>query len=132
MSLLSLIDPISTLLDKFVPDADEKHKIAFELATLSEQNAQEIATAQIAVNMAEANSKSIFKGGWRPFVGWVCGFALAYVAILEPIMRFIATMLGYTVDFPVIDTTLTMQILMGMLGLGSLRSFEKSKGVAAK
>ena len=132
MSLLSLIDPISTLLDKFVPDADEKQKIAFELATLSEQNAQEIATAQIAVNMAEANSKSIFKGGWRPFVGWVCGFALAYVAILEPIMRFIATMLGYTVDFPVIDTTLTMQILMGMLGLGSLRSFEKAKGVAAK
>jgi len=62
----------------------------------------------------------------------VCGFGLGYVAIIEPIARFVATMTGYTGAFPAIDTTLTMQVLIGMLGLGGLRSLDKFNGVAAK
>jgi len=82
---------------------------------------------QMAINAKEAEHKSVFVAGWRPFVGWVGGFSLAYVSIIEPLMRFIATMTGYTGDFPIIDTTLNMQILMGMLGIAGMRSYDKKQ-----
>lgn len=86
--------------------------------------------AQIDVNKAEAQNTNWFVAGWRPFVGWIGGFALAYAAIIEPIARFTANvMYHYTGAFPIIDTNLTMQVLMGMLGLGIMRTYEKSKNV---
>jgi len=85
--------------------------------------------AQIAVNAEEAKSTNWFVAGWRPFVGWVCGVALAYVAVVEPLARFVAaTLFAYNGAFPIIDTTLTMQVLLGMLGLGAMRSVEKTRG----
>ena len=97
---------------------------------LAELNAQvQLLTGQLDINKIEAASKSLFVAGWRPFIGWVCGFGLAYAAIIEPLMRFIATMLDYTGEFPVIDTSITMQVLLGMLGLGAMRTREKEKGV---
>lgn len=85
--------------------------------------------AQLDVDKAEAASTNWFVAGWRPFVGWVCGSGLAYVAILEPLARFAAQVgFQYTGAFPAIDTTLTMQVLLGMLGLGAMRSVEKVKG----
>ena len=83
---------------------------------------------QINVNATEASHKSIFVAGWRPFVGWVCGFGLLYASVIEPLMRFIATVNDYTGTFPVLDTTITMQVLLGMLGLGLMRTKEKEKG----
>ena len=89
--------------------------------------------AQIGVNTEEAKSSSVFVAGWRPFVGWVGGFALAYSAILEPLLRFGASVWGgYHGEFPVIDTTITMQVLTGLLGLGAMRSYDKKQGVASK
>ena len=85
--------------------------------------------AQIATNTEEAKSINWFVAGWRPFVGWVGGFALAYAAILEPLMRFCAVQFGYHGAFPILDTSITLQVLMGMLGLGGMRSFEKYKDV---
>lgn len=85
--------------------------------------------AQIDVNKTEAGSTNWFVAGWRPFIGWTCGLALAYVAIVEPMARFAAQVwFKYLGAFPVIDTTLTMQVLLGMLGLGAMRSLEKVKG----
>ena len=84
---------------------------------------------QLEINKIEANHKSIFVAGWRPFIGWSCGFALAYASILEPLMRFIAYTSGFEGTFPIIDTTITMQVLMGMLGFGAFRTHEKVKGV---
>ena len=85
---------------------------------------------QMAINAKEAEHKSVFVAGWRPFVGWVCGFSLGYVGLLEPFMRFIAsTMFGYEGDYPKIDTTLTVPVLLGMLGISHHRSQDKSKGV---
>ena len=85
--------------------------------------------AQIAVNQEEAKHTSLFIAGWRPFIGWACGFALVYCAIIEPILRFAAQVwFGYTGGFPTIDTNLTMQVLLGILGLAGMRSFEKAKG----
>ena len=88
----------------------------------------DLAKLQIQTNIAEA-AGNWFTAGWRPCIGWVCGAGLAYAALIEPFARFIAKVwFGYTGEFPVIDTTLTMQILMGMLGLGAMRSVEKVKG----
>lgn len=87
--------------------------------------------AQIGVNTEEAKSESIFIAGWRPAVGWVGAIGLAYVAVLEPIGRFIAKVgFDYTGAFPVIDTSLTMQVLSGLIGFGIMRSFDKAKGTA--
>ena len=88
----------------------------------------DLAKLQIQTNIAEA-SGNWFTAGWRPCIGWVCGAGLAYAALIEPFARFIAKVgFGYVGDFPIIDTNLTMQILMGMLGLGAMRSIEKIKG----
>ena len=90
-------------------------------------------TNQTDINKIEAANPSVFVSGWRPFVGWICAFALAYVGILEPLIRFIAQVIfGYKGSFPVIDSTITMQVLLGMLGLSGMRSFDKLKGTDTK
>lgn len=92
-----------------------------------------VMTGQLEINKVEASSTSLFVAGWRPFVGWVCGASLAYAAIIEPVARFLATVLfKYAGAFPAIDNTLTLQILLGLLGLAGMRSWEKEKGVASK
>ena len=77
MSILtSLIGPVTGILDKVIPDKDMKAKLAHELATMADTHAQQALLAQLEINKAEAASGSEFKGGWSPFVGWVCGIAL--------------------------------------------------------
>ena len=134
--LSALFDLGKSAIDKIWPDpikrAEELRKLEEmkQRGDLAELNAHiKLLTGQLEINKIEASHKSIFVAGWRSFVGWVCGFALAYAAILEPLMRFIANMSGYTGKFPVIDTTLTMQVLLGMLGLAGFRTREKEKGV---
>src|SRR5210317_593281 len=85
----ALIGPVTGLLDKFIEDKDQKALLAHELATLADKQANEIALAQIEVNKAEAASGSLFKGGWRPFIGWICGVAFAYHFLLQPFLVFI-------------------------------------------
>ena len=85
MSLItSLIGPVTGILDKFIEDKDQKAKLAHEIATMSDTHAQQALLAQLEINKAEAASGSLFKGGWRPFVGWVCGIAFAYHFVLQP------------------------------------------------
>ena len=87
--------------------------------------------SQTDINKEEAKSSSTWVAGARPFIMWVCGFAFAYATILEPILRFSASVwFGYNGAFPVIDTDLTMQVLFGILGLGLFRTAEKYKGVS--
>ena len=93
----------------------------------------DLAKLQIQTNIEEAKSTNWFVAGWRPAIGWVCGAGLAYAALVEPFARFAAKVwFGYSGEFPVIDTDLTLQILMGMLGLGAMRSVEKVKGAEGK
>jgi hypothetical protein len=123
MSLLTtLIGPVTGLLDKFIEDKDQKNAIAHELATMAERHAQELLKGQLEVNKVEAAHKSLFVAGWRPAIGWVCGIALLYSTILSPILD-----IWFTV--PVVNTSLLQTVLMGMLGLGAMRSYEKTKGV---
>ncbi|MBV5327111.1 MAG: hypothetical protein JZU65_05650 [Chlorobium sp.] len=89
-------------------------------------------SAQTTINLEEAKSEHLFVSGWRPFVGWVCGFALAYVSIFEPFISWCARLAGSLVVFPQIDTTITMQVLVGLLGLGAYRSYDKAQSPAPK
>ena len=127
----ALIGPVTGLLDKFIEDKDQKNALAHEIATMSERHAQQLAMAQIEVNKAEASSGSVFKGGWRPFIGWVCGFAFAYHFILQPILLFGTAAAGVSLPpLPEFDMSQMMPVLLGMLGLGGLRTYEKKTGVS--
>ena len=128
--LQALIGPVTGLLDKFVEDKDQKARLAHDIATMAEKHAHEAAMAQVEVNKAEAGHRSIFVAGWRPFIGWTCGVALAYHFIFAPLILFGATWAGATIpDLPVFDMDSLMTVLLGMLGLGGMRSFEKAKGL---
>ena len=131
MSLLNnLVAPVTGLLDKFIEDKDQKAALAHELATMAAKHAQQLALAQIEVNKAEAASGSFFKGGWRPFVGWVCGVAFAYHFIIQPLVIFILTAIGMDIpDLPEFDMGTLLPVLGGMLGIGGLRTYEKHKGL---
>jgi hypothetical protein len=87
--------------------------------------AAKLAEVQTKINEAEASHRSVFVAGWRPFIGWVCGIGLGYAVFLEPLLRFTFTVKGWEVDFPEINTNVTMQVLLGMLGLAGARSYEK-------
>ena len=128
--LQALIGPITGLLDKFVEDKDQKAALAHELATMSDRHAQELAKGQLEINKAEAASSSLFKGGWRPFIGWTCGAAFAYHFVLQPFLLFAIAVFGVDIPaLPQFDMSTLMTVLMGMLGLGSLRTYEKKTGV---
>jgi len=124
MSILSsLIGPATSLLDKVIEDKDEKNRIAFELSTLAERHANELAKGQLEVNKVEAAHKSLFVAGWRPSIGWCCSLGLLYHVLIAPIA-------GIWVDVPEIDPSLLMTTMTGMLGLGAMRSYEKTRGVS--
>ena len=122
----SVVGIAGKVLDKFIQDKELKSKLQHEM-DMQLHNAN---LAQIDVNKAEAASGSIFKGGWRPFVGWVCGVAMLYHFLLQPIIVFTLSAAGITFDLPEFDMGSLMTILMGLLGLGGLRTFEKHKGIS--
>ena len=124
MSILaSLIGPATSLLDKVIEDKDEKNRIAFELSTLAERHAAELAKGQMEINKVEAAHKSLFVAGWRPSIGWCCSLGLLYHVL-------IAQIAGIWVEVPEIDPSLLMTTMTGMLGLGAMRSYEKTRGVS--
>jgi hypothetical protein len=127
--LQDLIAPVTGLLDKFIEDKDKKNAIAFQLSTMAERHAQELAKAQIAVNQKEAAHKSLFVAGWRPAVGWVCVLGMASNFMVIPLANFALALAESTVVVPILDLTQMMPVLMGMLGLGAMRTMEKTKGV---
>lgn len=132
MSLLgigSIIESVGKVAGDLITTDKEKRQLEIENRKLD----QALDLAQIEVNKIEAASSSLFTSGWRPYIGWGCGTAFLYSAMFEPIMRFVAQVVfDYKGPFPQLDTNLTMQVLLGMLGLAGMRSYEKSKGVATK
>ena len=131
------IAAVSTLADDAVkriwPDATEIEKAKLAQLTAEMQNQYNLVLGQLEINKVEAQSSNWFTSGWRPYVGWVCGTGLAYSTIFEPLFRFIAQVaFSYDGPFPIINTDLTSQILMGMLGFGALRSADKYFGTVKK
>lgn len=136
-ALLSLIPVFSQLLDKILPDKGAADAAKLEMIKLAQQgelaqiNADvSIATAQAETNKVEASSTRLFVAGWRPFVGWICGLAVGFKFIGGPALFMIAQALGHPVELPVIETSELWPLLLGMLGLGGLRTVEKVKGAA--
>jgi hypothetical protein len=122
-----LIGLASKVFDKVFPDPSKAAEAKLELYKLQQSGELAAMLAQTETNKVEAGSSSVFVAGWRPFIGWVCGFALMYQYLVRPII------LGFYPElvFPGLDDNL-WQLLLGMLGLGGLRTFEKTKGVAAQ
>ena len=126
----NLIGPVTGLLDKVIEDKDQKAQLAHEIATMSDNHAQQALMGQLEINKAEAASGSLFKGGWRPFIGWVCGVAFAYHFVLQPLIVFGVSAAGVDIpELPEFDMGSLMTVLMGMLGLGGMRSIEKLKKI---
>ena len=136
----SLFDFGGKLIDKLFPDPQKAQEAKIELFKLQQSGElailaaeTDLAKGQLNVNIEEAKHSNWFVAGWRPACGWVGAAGLAYSAILEPMARFIAAVaMGYVGDFPVLDTTITMQILFGLLGLGAMRSYDKKQGTETK
>lgn len=120
--IAQLIGPVSNLLDKFVVDKDQKAALAHEISTMAVRHGQELAIAQLAVNKEEAKG-NWFQSSWRPATAWVCVVGMAVNYMVSPLLA----PLGVAV--PQVDTSVMMPVLMGLLGLGTLRTFEKTKGV---
>ena len=135
-AITALLNVGEKAIERIWPDpakqAEEKRKL-IEIAQSGDMARLEadvkLLMGQIEINKIEAASDSRVKSWWRPFIGWVCGFSLAYAAILEPFARFACAVYGVDSELPNVDTTITMQILLGMLGLGAYRSYEKKSGV---
>lgn len=111
-----IIDKVAGHVDKFTLDKQEKAELIAE-----------INKAQMEVNKVEAGHTSKFVSGWRPFTGWICATALGYHYILQPLLAFVLSTTGNPVELPVFDMTTLTTVLLGMLGLGGMRSFEKVK-----
>lgn len=135
MSAISILaNPVATLLtdviDRIFPDKDAQAQQRAELLLKAQEIDAELAKGQQAINEQEAASPSLFVAGWRPFIGWVCGVAFAYHFVLQPLITYVAALNGHKVDLPVFDMQQLSTVLMGMLGLGGLRTVEKLKGVS--
>ena len=129
LNLGSLVGPVTGLLDKFIEDKDVKNKLAHDLSTMAERHAQELAKGQLEVNKTEAAHKSLFVAGWRPAVGWTCCLGMASNFLVIPITNFVLALTGSAIVVPLLDTGEMMPVLMGMLGLGAMRTYEKKQGV---
>lgn len=132
----SIFDLGKSVIERIWPDETKRAEELRKLEELKQKgdlahlNAHvQLLVGQMETNKEQAKHKSIFVAGARPAIMWIGAIGLGYAAILEPIIRMVASLCGYTGDFPVIDTTITMQVLFGLLGLGAYRTVEKSKGV---
>lgn len=118
-----LIQPVGDILDKFVADKDLKIKLSHEL----EKEIISLNKAQLEVNKVEAKHSNIFVSGWRPAIGWICGFSIGYHFILEPIIQYILIVNAVQFETPEFDFSQLSTIVMAMLGMSTLRTYEKTK-----
>jgi hypothetical protein len=125
------IGPIIDAFIKRIPDPNERVRAKEEMETRMLDAMTSLVQGQLEINKAEAQHGSIFVAGWRPGIGWICGIALGWNFIVQPIITWAAFATGYDLaGAPTLDTGELTTILLGMLGLGGLRTYEKRLGVA--
>jgi len=116
---------------RFLPEDKEKRAAAErEIEAQLTTHLAKIDLAQLDINKTEAAHRSVFVSGWRPFIGWSCGAAMALNFIVFPLASFVLAQTGHLVELPTLDMSQMMPVLMGLLGLGGLRTFEKVKQVS--
>jgi len=133
------LDPVSALLDiggkvfdRVFPDPAQAANAKLELMKLQQSGELTQIAGQMEINKVEAASSSIFVSGWRPAIGWICGAGFAVQFVIGPLAEWGSALAGHPVKFPTMDTGTMMPLLLGMLGLGGMRTAEKMQGVAAK
>ena len=127
--LPKLLPVVGDVVSRFLPeDKEAAAKAKREIEAELTKHLAQIDLAQLEINKNEAASRNVFIAGWRPFIGWSCGVALAWTYVITPVLHFILAQTGNLVELPAMDMSQMMPVLLGMLGLGGLRSFEKYKG----
>ena len=116
---------VGTVIDDLHFSGEEKEKLKLQMKEIDAK----LKEKQLDINKVEAGHRSIFVSGWRPFLGWISGLSIGYVYLFQPILDMILQMFGVKVDWVVLDLGQLMPLILGMLGLGGLRSFEKAKGL---
>lgn len=136
MSLLDLLPIIGQIIDRIIPDPAAKAAAQLQLLQLQQSSDfkqldadTQTALAQVATNTAEASSNNPFNSGWRPFIGWVCGVAFAFNFVCWPMLTWINATIWHAQIPPALDISQMMPVLLGMLGLGTLRTVERVQGV---
>lgn len=117
-----------SIINRLFPDPAEKAKAELELLKMTQEGDLKQILAQLEINAKEAAHPSLFVAGWRPGAGWAGVAGLVYASIGQPLLTWLATAKGWPVP-PAVDADLLLYVLGGMLGLGSLRTIEKSKGI---
>lgn len=129
--LPNILPAVTDVIGRFLPeDKEARAKAERQLEQQLATHLAKIDVAQLEINKTEAAHRSIWVSGWRPFIGWSCGVALAWSYVVTPILHFGLAQAGLLVDLPAMDMSEMMPVLMGILGLGGLRTFEKFKKVS--
>lgn len=116
------------MIGRFVPDKEEARKAEAEFLKLAMDGELKQVIAQLQINAQEAAHPSVFVAGWRPFFGWSGGAGFIYATILQPLLAWGAAIKGWPAP-PTLNLDLLWVVITGMLGIGGMRTFEKSKGV---
>ena len=127
--IAALLPIIGSVIDKVIPDVAGREKAKTDMEAALVANANAINLAIQDVNKAEAQHRSLFVAGWRPFCGWIAASGFGWVYVVNPILAWVLALMGSDVVLPQIDTAPLMELLVAMLGLGGLRTFEKLKGL---
>lgn len=119
------------IIDRLFPDPAQKAAAELELLKMTQAGDLQVVLAQLEINAKEAQSSSLFVAGWRPFIGWICGFGLLYATIFHNVLQWASTGFGWPLP-PAVDTGTLLYVLGALLGIGGLRTIEKIKGVESK
>lgn len=130
MWITALLGVFGKVIDRIIPDKVKAAEAKLELAKMEIDSDLKQMVGQLEINAKEGSHPSVFVAGWRPFIGWVCGIAFAYHFLVIPLALFIATISGHPIPMPTFNIESLMTVLVGILGLGGLRTYEKFKGVA--
>ena len=133
--LKEVLSPVTDIISEVVVDKDKKNEINLEIEKIIDQMDQRYhdeLMGQIEVNKTEAQHASVFVAGWRPFIGWTSGVGIGYTFVLSPFIEFIARANGYVGEMPMPDTAQLMTLVMAMLGVGAMRSYDKNKNTDTK
>jgi hypothetical protein len=128
-----LISPVKDLVSEAITDKDKRAEINLKLAELEmrgDERLHEELLAQVEVNKLEATHRSLFVAGWRPFIGWTGGAGVAWTFLVSPLVEWISRLFGWTGTMPGIDATQLMTLVMAMLGVGAMRSYDKKHGTS--
>ena len=128
----AIANVVGTVLERVLPDTVKKDEAKATLAQMAAKGELDLILGQQAINVVEAGSTSTFVAGWRPFIGWVCGSAFGWQFVVGPVVEWIAALLGHPTQILPLDMATMMPVLLGMLGLGAMRSFDKKSNGGGK